>query len=93
MGEEHSFQERIDQLKAYQVNMELMRHTGNLDAGKVVFLHCLPAYHDGNTEMSKESGALEVTDDVFEADFSMVFDEAENRMHTIKALLVAGIGQ
>ena len=65
--------------------------TGNLDNGKLIFLHCLPAFHDANTEVSKETGALEVTDDVFEAPFSHVFDEAENRLHTIKAMILASL--
>ena len=57
-----------------------------------MFLHCLPAFHDDQTEVSKDTGAQEVADDVFEAPFSRVFDEAENRMHTIKALFVSAIG-
>ena len=89
MGEEAVFQERVDLLRPYQVTMELMRGTGHLEEGKVIFLHCLPAFHDKYTEITKEIGALEVTDDVFEAPFSRVFDQAENRMHTAKALMVA----
>lgn len=89
MGEEAERGKRMKLLQPYQVNMDLMKATGNLDDGKVIFLHCLPAFHDNNTEVTKATGAMEVTDDVFEAPFSRVFDEAENRMHTIKALLVA----
>ena len=59
----------------------------------MIFLHCLPAFHDNNTELTKDTGALEVTDDVFEAPFSKVFDQAENKMHTIKAMIVATICQ
>ena len=91
MGEEDKTAERIRLLRPYQVNMELCRATGNLGSG-LVFLHCLPAFHDDETEVSKDTGALEVTDDVFESGFSAVWDEAENRMHTIKALFVSAIG-
>ena len=69
--------------------MALMKQTGNLESGKVVFLHCLPAFHDDKTEVTRTIGALEVTDEVFEAPFSLVFDEAENRVHTTKAIFVA----
>ena len=89
MGEEDKKDERLALLRPYQVNMALMEQTGKLSTEEVIFLHCLPAFHDGNTDLTKESGALEVTDDVFEAPFSKVFDEAENRVHTIKALMVA----
>ena len=89
MGEEDQFQKRIELLKPYQVNMDLMKSTSNLDSGKVIFLHCLPAFHDNKTELTEEIGALEVTDDVFSARFSKVFDQAENRMHTIKAIMAA----
>lgn len=91
MGEEAMFQQRLKLLKPYQVNMNLVKATGNLESGKVIFLHCLPAFHDDKTEVSKETGALEVTDDVFESSFSKVFDEAENRMHTIKAMILASL--
>ena len=90
MGEEAKTVERIKMLRPYQINMDLMRATGNLD-GKLMFLHCLPAFHDFNTEVTRESGALEVTDEVFESKYSRVFDEAENRMHTIKALFVSAL--
>ena len=90
MGEEAKTAERIKLLRPYQINMELMKATGNLD-GKLMFLHCLPAFHDNNTEVTKDCGALEVTDEVFESKYSKVFDEAENRMHTIKALFVSAL--
>lgn len=95
MGEEHMFEERIAQLKAYQVNMDLIKRTGNPD---VKFLHCLPAYHDRETAVGEEIfqkygiECMEVTDEVFRSKHSVVFDEAENRMHTIKAIMVATIG-
>jgi len=91
MGEEDKKAERIALLTPYQINMDLMRCTGNLESKEVIFLHCLPAFHDTLTEVTKDCGALEVTDEVFEAPFSKVFDEAENRMHTIKALFVAAL--
>ena len=90
MGEEAKTAERIKLLRPYQINMDLMRATGNL-GGKLMFLHCLPAFHDNNTEVTKDCGALEVTDEVFESKYSKVFDEAENRMHTIKALFVSAL--
>ena len=90
MGEEDKTAERIKMLRPYQINMDLMRATGNID-GKLMFLHCLPAFHDFNTEVTKDSGALEVTDEVFESKYSKVFDESENRMHTIKALFVSAL--
>jgi len=93
MGEEDQKEARIKLLTPYQVNMDMMRRTGNLESKDVIFLHCLPAFHDTLTDVTKDSGALEVTDDVFEAPFSKVFDEAENRMHTIKALFVSSLGQ
>lgn len=87
--------ERIKLLKPYQVNVELMNMTGN---PKTKFMHCLPAFHDLNTTVGKEMNekfglaAMEVTDEVFEGEASIVFDEAENRMHTIKAVMVATLG-
>lgn len=93
MGEpEAAWDERIALLSDYQVNVELLALTGNPD---VKFMHCLPAFHDRRTEVGdqifKRTGrtCLEVTDDVFESEHSIVFDQAENRMHTIKAILVA----
>ncbi|MBD2893874.1 ornithine carbamoyltransferase [Spirillospora sp. NPDC000708] len=87
--------ERITLLKPYQVDSEVMRATGNPDAK---FMHCLPAFHNRETALGEEIfrrtglAALEVTEEVFESDASIVFDEAENRMHTIKAVLVATLG-
>lgn len=93
MGEESKRDERIALLKPYQVNMAMVRRTGNLESGRVIFLHCLPAFHDDKTEVARTTGALEVTDDVFESEFSLVFEEAENRMHTVKAIFVASLGR
>ena len=90
MGEESKREERLRLLRPYQVNMDLAERTGNL-GGDLIFLHCLPAFHDNETEMSRECGALEVSNDVFESPWSRVFDEAENRMHTIKALFVSAL--
>ena len=95
MGEEAKMSERIGLLKEYQVTMDLLKASGNPD---VLFEHCLPAFHDLNTtigmEVYKEFGltAMEVTDDVFRSSHSVVFDQAENRMHTIKAIMVATLG-
>ena len=91
MGEEALFQQRLALLRPFQINMDMVRNTGNLESGRVIFLHCLPAFHDANTEVSRDYGAMEVTDEVFEAPFSKVFDEAENRLPTIKALIVASL--
>ena len=90
MGEEAQKETRLKLLRPYQGNMDLMRATGNA-GGELIFLHCLPAFHDHETAVSAESGAMEVTDEVFESPFSKVFDEAENRMHTIKALYVSAM--
>jgi len=90
MGEEAQMAKRLKLLRPYQINMELVKKTGNLN-GELIFLHCLPAFHDHDTDVTKKIGALEVTDDVFESPFSKVFDEAENRMHTIKALFIASL--
>lgn len=87
--------ERIDLLLPYQVNAELVEATRN---PRVRFLHCLPAFHDTHTEIARRIlekrglQAMEVTDEVFESPASVVFDEAENRLHTVKALLVATLG-
>jgi ornithine carbamoyltransferase len=96
MGEaDEVWAERIKLLLPYQVNAEAMAATGNPD---VKFMHCLPAFHNKDTEVGKEifekfgMEALEVTEEVFESPASLVFDEAENRMHTIKAVMVATIG-
>jgi ornithine carbamoyltransferase len=88
MGEEGQFNERLRLLRPYQVDMDMVRRTGSLDSGRILFLHCLPAFHNDETEVTRRIGALEVTDDVFEAPFSRVFDQAENRIHTIKAIFV-----
>ncbi|MCK5808635.1 ornithine carbamoyltransferase [bacterium] len=96
MGEEHLYEERIKLLTPYKVNGEMMKKTGNSDA---IFLHCLPSFHDTNTIVGKEMAdkfgitEMEVTDEVFRSTASKVFDEAENRMHTIKAVMVATIGK
>lgn len=92
MGEETKKEERLRLLAPYQVNMKLVESTGNLGK-ELIFMHCLPAFHDNETEASRETGALEVTDEVFESCFSKVFDEAENRMHTIKALFVSALAE
>ncbi len=94
MGEEDQIPERVRLLTPYKVTMDLVQRTGNPD---VLFLHCLPAFHDFETKLAKEQKALghdirEVTDEVFRSRHSVVFDEAENRMHTIKAVMVATIG-
>ena len=91
MGEEALIPERVGLLAPYKVTMELLGKTGNPD---VLFLHCLPAFHDFETDMAKgqmDQGydIREVSDDVFRSWHSVVFDEAENRMHTIKAIMVA----
>ena len=87
--------ERIKLLKPYQVNADVVKKTGN---PKVKFLHCLPAFHNRKTTMGEDifqkygMDGLEVTDEVFESPMSVVFDEAENRLHTIKAVMVATLG-
>ena len=95
MGEEDQIPERVKMLTPYRVTMEMLEKTGNKD---VLFLHCLPAFHDFETTMAKQQHELgydirEVTDEVFRSRHSVVFDEAENRMHTIKAIMVATIGR
>lgn len=94
MGEEAQIPERVKLLTPYKVTMDLLKATGNND---VIFMHCLPAFHDFETKLAKEQKELgydirEVTDEVFRSRHSVVFDEAENRMHTIKAVMVATIG-
>ncbi len=95
MGEESQFEKRIKLLSPYRVTMDLIRRTANPE---VIFMHCLPAFHDTETEIGAEITEkfgiteMEVTDEVFRSKYSKVFDEAENRMHTIKAVMVATIG-
>jgi len=96
MGEpEHVWEERIRLLKPYQVNMDVVRMTGN---HKVKFLHCLPAFHNRETTIGEEIyqkyglDGMEVVEEVFESEHSVVFDQAENRLHTIKAVMVATLG-
>ena len=96
LGEpEDKWGSRIDELLPYQVNSAVLKATGN---PAVKFMHCLPALHNRDTEIGQRIyakrglDALEVTDEVFESPASVVFDEAENRMHTIKALMLATIG-
>ncbi|GMO59950.1 MAG: ornithine carbamoyltransferase [Rickettsiales bacterium] len=94
IGEKIDIKERISSLQKFQVNMEMLKKTENND---VIFMHCLPAFHNLETENAKkiyeESGLepIEVTDEVFRSKYSVVFDEAENRLHTIKAVMVAMI--
>ena len=96
MGEaKEAWDQRVKLMTPYQVNMDVINATKNPD---VKFMHCLPAFHNDETTMGKEVAdkygmkGLEVTEDVFESEHSIVFDEAENRMHTIKAVMVATLG-
>jgi len=96
MGEDEKvWKKRLPLLKPYQVNRKMMASTGN---PSVKFMHCLPAFHDRNTQIGEtiyqkfEMRSLEVTDDVFESNASIVFDQTENRIHTIKAVMVATLG-
>ncbi len=94
MGEEAQMEERVRLLTPFRITMDMVRATGNPE---VKFMHCLPAYHDLETKVAKEAhdrglDVSEVTDEVFRSKHSIVFDEAENRMHTIKAVMVATIG-
>jgi ornithine carbamoyltransferase len=98
MGEpKEVWKERIALLKAYQVDSELLKASGN---AHVRFMHCLPAFHDAETTVGRQiaenyglTNGLEVTDDVFESEANVAFEQAENRLHTIKALLVATLGE
>ena len=97
MGEpEEAWEERIRLMKPYQINMDMVKLTANPN---VKFMHCLPAFHNRETKLGEEifqkydMDGLEVTEDVFESGHSIVFDEAENRMHTIKAIMVATLGE
>ena len=95
MGEEDQAEERIKQLLPYQVNIDMLEKADK----DVIFMHCLPAFHDKETvigmDVFEKYGleAMEVTDEVFEGEHSVVFDQAENRMHTIKAIMVATLGE
>ncbi|WP_034549794.1 ornithine carbamoyltransferase [Carnobacterium funditum] len=95
MGEEDKFEERVNLLKPYQINMDMIKATGNDD---VILLHCLPAFHDAETEygqMVKERFGItemEVTDEAFRSKHARQFDQAENRMHSIKAIMAATLG-
>lgn len=96
MGEApEAWDERVAVMTPYQVNMDVIKLTGN---PQVKFMHCLPAFHNNETVIGQQvadkygMNGLEVTDEVFESDYSIVFDEAENRMHTIKAVMVATLG-
>lgn len=95
MGEEDQFKERIELLSPYQVNKKMLEKTGN---EQVMFLHCLPSFHDLETEVGRKIyekfglKEMEVTDEVFQSENSFVFEEAENRLHTIKAVMAATNG-
>jgi ornithine carbamoyltransferase len=97
MGEpKEVWKERIKLLTPYQVNSKLMKASGN---SQVKFMHCLPAFHDTETTLGKQiakdygmTDGLEVTNEVFESEANVAFEQAENRLHTIKALLVATLG-
>ena len=96
MGEPDSvWKERIELLRPYRVSSEVMAMTGNRHSK---FMHCLPAFHNRDTKIGQEIfqkyglECMEVTEEVFESEASVVFDQAENRMHTIKAVLVATLG-
>ncbi|MEZ2041318.1 ornithine carbamoyltransferase subunit F, partial [Staphylococcus aureus] len=97
MGEpDEVWKERLELLKPYQVNKEMMDKTGNPN---VIFEHCLPSFHNADTKIGQQIfekygiREMEVTDEVFESKASVVFQEAENRMHTIKAVMVATLGE
>lgn len=96
MGEGDLFEERIRLLEGYQVTMDVLKRTNN---PQVIFLHCLPSFHDLETQIGREIyerfgiTEMEVTDEVFRSHYSKVFDQAENRLHTIKAVMVATIGK
>lgn len=95
MGEEEKFQERIEQLLLYQVNQSLMEKTQN---DQVIFMHCLPAFHDDQTIYGKKAAQeygiseMEVTDEVFRSKYARQFDQAENRLHSIKAIMAVTAG-
>lgn len=95
MGEEEKFQERIEQLLPYQVNQSLMKKTQN---DQVIFMHCLPAFHDDQTTYGKKAAQaygiseMEVTGEVFRSKYARQFDQAENRLHSIKAIMAVTAG-
>ncbi|OYT14273.1 MAG: ornithine carbamoyltransferase [Bacteroidetes bacterium 4572_114] len=96
MGEpEEEWKRRINMMKPYQINMDMVQKTGNPD---VKFMHCLPAFHNRETTVGEEIfqkfgiSAMEVSEEIFESPYSIVFDQAENRLHTIKAVMVATLG-
>ncbi len=97
MGEEDQFEERVKLLKDYQINREMVMATGKQDDGLIV-LHCLPAFHDTNTtygKMIEEKfgiSEMEITDDIFRSHWGRQFEEAENRMHSIKAIMAVTLG-
>ncbi|WP_174705925.1 ornithine carbamoyltransferase [Tetragenococcus osmophilus] len=97
MGEEEKFEERINLLKPYQINMDMVQKTGNQD-NNLILLHCLPAFHDTKTrygEMVSENfgiDEMEITDEAFRSKYAWQFEEAENRMHSIKAIMAATLG-
>lgn len=96
MGE-NNWEERVNLLKPYQINMDMMKKTGTPD-DKLIFMHCLPAFHDTNTKYGEEvkekygMTEMEVTDEVFRSKYARQFEEAENRMHSIKAIMAATLG-
>lgn len=97
MGEEDKFKERVELLMPYQINRDMVEKTGNAD-GDLIVLHCLPAFHDTKTEygqmISDTFGIteMEITDDIFRSEYGRQFEEAENRMHSIKAIMAATLG-
>lgn len=97
MGEEDKFEERVALLQPYQINMKMVNQTGN-QGGELIVLHCLPAFHDTETEYGKMVvekfgiGEMEITDEVFRSSYGRQFEEAENRMHSIKAIMAATLG-
>ncbi|MGX6962580.1 ornithine carbamoyltransferase [Vagococcus xieshaowenii] len=98
MGEEDKFEERVKMLQPYQLNMEMINKTGNQETDRLIVLHCLPAFHDTNTQYGKmveeQFGVkeMEITDEVFRSKYARQFEEAENRMHSIKAIMAATLG-
>ncbi|WP_119325955.1 ornithine carbamoyltransferase [Companilactobacillus musae] len=97
MGEESQWEERIKLLKPYQVNMDMIKKAGQPD-DQIIFMHCLPAFHDTNTKYGQDIkdkyglSEMEVTDEVFRSKYARQFEEAENRMHSIKAIMAATLG-